>query len=438
MKIGFYLENRYIQDVDLSRPDKGNPGCGGTEYLFAALPYYLAKLRGETCTVVLLANHTGLLPENVEPTQVGDVYDAARQAKRQGCDFFVYRPKRREETDVLDLIVELGLPTIGWAHITPTSPYLRRMARTDLFRALICVEHEQYDQIQDTPVCGKATYIVNGIDVDGFRVANPPKKEPGLVVYLGALVPQKGFHLLARAWPRVLQRHPEARLTVIGTGALYKPDAQLGPWGVAECQYEEKQIIPYLAGADGQPHPSVFFAGKLGQEKKDLLYRAMVGIVNPTGQTENCPGSSLEYQACGTAVVSGAYYGLLDTVLHGTTGLLGRTEDDLVHNICALLKDEDRARRLGENGVEFVRKRYDFAQVTPQWLTLFDRLAAGRPPERIPFKRNLNRHYKLFIMLNRPLQRVFGRFMHWPSVVEMKEVLYPKLAALFSWRKRQA
>ena len=157
MKIGIYLENKGIPDVDLSRPDKGNPGCGGTEYIFATLPYYLAKLHREICTPVLLANHTGLLPENVETTQASDVYEAARQTKRQGCDFFLYGPKRREEIDVLDLIVELEFPTICWARLTPTSPYLRRMARTDIFRALVCMGYEQYDQLQDTPVCGKLT-----------------------------------------------------------------------------------------------------------------------------------------------------------------------------------------------------------------------------------------------------------------------------------------
>lgn len=403
--------------------------------MFAAIPYYLAKLHGEICTPVLLANLTDYLPDNIEAIQVADVYDAARQAKGLNCDFFVFCPKRKIEMDILDLILELKLATVGLAQLTPTSPYLRRMAQTEFFRSLICVGHEQYDQLQDTPICSKATYIVNGIDVDGFQMTIPPKKESDLVVYLGALVPQKGFHVLARVWPRVLQRHPSARLTVIGTGALYKEGTEFGPWNIAERQYEEKQIIPYLAGEDGQPHPSVFFAGKLGREKNEFLYRATVGIPNPTGQTETSCISALEFQACGTAVVSGAYYALMDSVDHGTTGLLGRTEDDLVNNICELLENPQKARQFGENGFEFVRKWHDFPKVTPQWLALFERLASDRAPAHIPLKRNWHRHYKFLIMLNRPLQCFFGKFMRWPSVMEMKEMIYPKLLPFFFWRK---
>lgn len=438
MKIGFYLQNRYIPDVDLSRPDKGNPGCGATEYLFAALPYYLAKLHGETCTPVLLANHTGLLTENVKTTQVADVYDAARQAKQFGCDIFVYRPRRRTEEDILNIVDTLQLPTIGWASITPTEPYLRKMAKSAYFKALVCWEHEQYDLIQDSSVSRKSTYIVAGFDVDGLRLINPPEKDPRLVVYLGALIPQKGFHLLAKVWPRVLDRVPDAKLTVIGTGALYDASAQLGPWGIAERTYEEQHIIPYLSDSDGQPLPSVNFAGKLGNEKKDILHRAMVGVANPTGQTEWFCVCAVEFQASGTAVVSGAYYGLMDTVEHGSTGLLGRTKDDLVNNICDLLENPEKACRYGENGVVSIRQKYSYNQVAKQWMDLFDRIIKDKPLKRVSFKRNLHRHYKFLVAINRPLQRVFGRFMYWPSVMEMKEVLYPKLAALFSRRKRQA
>ena len=40
MKIGLYLPNESYRGVDLSRPDHGNPGIGGTEYNFLTLPYY--------------------------------------------------------------------------------------------------------------------------------------------------------------------------------------------------------------------------------------------------------------------------------------------------------------------------------------------------------------------------------------------------------------
>ena len=119
--------------------------------------------------------------------------------------------------------------------------------------------------------------------------------------------------------------------------------------------------------------------------------------------------SVLEFQACGTAVVSAAAFGLLDTVCHGRTGLLGRNEDALVDNICALLEDPARAEALGRNGVDFVRKAFGFDAVTIAWCDLFDRLVRGAPPRVVLFKWNLHRRAKLLIVFNRMLQMTLGR-----------------------------
>ncbi len=437
MKVAFYLENRAIPDVDLSRPSLGNPGCGGAEYMLSAIPSYLAAEEEKTgCRLLVLANHVDRLPGNVANRRVTDVLAAASKAKEEGCDVFVYRPRRHLEIELLELIERLRLPTVARFSITPTGPYLRALAESAHVKAVVCVGREQHDLAWDTPVWPKLTCITNGFDVDGFRLANPPAREPGLVVYLGALVPQKGFHLLARAWPRILRRHPEARLAVIGTGALYGT-ATLGPWGVAASEYEA-QIAPHLAGPDGQPHPSVSFLGKLGLEKKEWLHRASVGVPNPSGQTENCPGSAVELQACGTAVVSVARYGLLDTVRHGETGLLGRTQGDLVDNICSLLDDPARAEALGQNGVAFVREAFDIGAINADWHDLFDRLVRGAPPRAYFLKPNLHRHSKGLILVNRFLQMTLGRVVAWPSVVSMKSCIagLPVLKSMIALRSR--
>lgn len=45
-------------------------------------------------------------------------------------------------------------------------------------------------------------------------------KDSSLVVYLGALVARKGFPLLAKTWPIVVQRSPGVRLEILGKGEL--------------------------------------------------------------------------------------------------------------------------------------------------------------------------------------------------------------------------
>lgn len=423
-KVAFYLENQRIPEVNLSRPELGNPGCGGTEYLFVALPYFLKLLQLKKCQPILLANHTANLPEGIPNYKVKDVSEAARVAKELDCSMFVYRPRRALEVELINLIDELKLPSIAWFHITPVADHLRALAKSTYVKATVCVEREQHDLAKDTAVWNKLTCIVNGFHLEGYQLPNPPEKDPNMVVYIGALVRQKGFHLLAKAWPEVRARNPKAKLMVIGTGALYDNKAALGPWGIAEESYERQYIIPYLQGDDGKPMPSVNFLGKLGEEKKQFLYQAILGVPNPTGQTENCPGSALEVQASGTAAVSGAYYGMLDTIRDGETGILGLTKNDLVNNICSLLEDTDRARELGKNGIKFIEQRYGFDHVTREWCDLFEAIENGKKPKVIPFKNNLLKHSKIFILLNRYLQIILGSFIPWPSVIEIKGIIF--------------
>ena len=420
MRIGFYLENKNIQNVNLTQPRLGNPGCGGTEFNFVALAYELQQKQNNRCKPILLANHIEKLPKMLEARQVSNVCDAARMAKENNCDFFIYRPRRREQIKILDLIEKLNLPTIAWAHITPGTSYLRKMAQERFLRAVVCLEREQYDLIQDSSCLKKITYIPHGFDVDNFRLSTLLEKDFSSVVYLGSLVPLKGFHLLAGAWPTIVKRIPHAKLTVIGTGALYDESVKLGPLGVADRNYEKKYIIPYLSDSAGQLCSSVRFVGKLGHEKKEILHRALIGVPNPTGLTETFCMSAVEFQASSTAVVSGAFYSLMDTVNHGVTGLLGKTKNDLINNICYLLNNPEKACQMGKAGEQYIRQKYNYENITYQWIDLFERLSRGEQLRHISFKKNIFRHWKWAVFINRFFQKTVGSIFLWPTVNELK------------------
>lgn len=424
--VAFYLDNGLIPDVDLSNPINGNPGCGGTEFLFVALPYYLKLLSDPKHNIIpiLFAQHIEKLPKNIDRYNVSNIEEAIEKSKELNVSIFVYRPHRKSNIDLLKTISKYNIPTIAWAHITPTGEHLRKLAKIDTIKALVCVEHEQYDLIQDSPIYSKATFIVNGFDVDGFRNDQKYTKKPNLVVYLGALVPQKGFHVLAKAWPKIIARCPSAVLHVIGSGQLYNSEAKLGPWGIADEKYERNHIIPYLSNQEGKVIDSVIFMGKLGEEKKIQIGQAQVGVPNPSGQTENCPGSAIEFQALGTAVVSGAYFGILDTVKNGFSGLLGTSEKDLVNNICYLLEHPDKAYEMGLNGISFVSDKYNYKRVVNEWCILFENIDLNKSPKRKNFKENMFYNHKFLIRINRYIQLSIGKIIFWPSVVEIKIGLY--------------
>lgn len=423
MKVAFFLDNTHIPGIDFREPDQGNPGVGACEYLHVAIPFFLERYCGKEIDPIILAPHIDKLPTVLQVFQTESIIDAAKKAKELEADFFVFRPRQKEESEILDVIDTLELPAIGRAALTPYPEHVRKMASSKYFKALVCVGREQYDSLVDTPLKSKLAYIDNGLHVQSCwnDVEDNQQKDPRLVVYMGALVPMKGFHVLAEAWPKILKEVPDAKLSVIGSVKMYGDNLKVGPLGVADDTYERQYIIPYLCNSKGQIDPSVTFHGQMGREKFEIIRRASVGVANPTGQTETCCVSAVEMSACKTSVVSGAYYALLDTVLHNKTGLLGRGVDALARNISMCLRDPALVTRLGQAGYDRACHQYDFSVIAPRWNELFVLLKKGKIPQVQGRIKNLFYHYKCLRLVNSLFQKTFGEFMFWPSLFEIQK-----------------
>jgi hypothetical protein len=257
------------------------------------------------------------------------------------------------------------------------------MAQCRQIRQYVCVGQQQLNRLSRHKIFEKSSCIVNGFDAAKYMPGAESAKDSRTVVFLGNLIPAKGFHWLARVWPDVISAIPEAKLMVIGNGALYDRNSKLGKWAVAQEDYEAAHIRPYLSDVSGNLHPSVKFMGLMGDTKIPLLQKATIGIVNPSTQTENCPGCAIELQASGTAVVSTAANGLLDTVIHKKTGLLGNNLADFAKNMIYLLQNKAEACRLGKQGIDFVRTSFSYEKVSRQWLYLFKRVCAEQKTNRI-------------------------------------------------------
>lgn len=421
MKIAFYVPNEGLKNIDFSTPFNGNPGSGAAEYLHVALPYFISDSKFET---YILAQNILHMPANIKCIQCESIRDAAITAKKNSIDIFVFRPRIHEELGILDLIDEIKLPSIGRAALTPSSKHQRKMARCKYFKALVAVGSQQYDFMSDSPVAKKLSYIDNGINVSACDEFGSIKKNKKLVTYMGAIVPQKGFHVLARVWPKVLERHPDALLRVIGSSKIYNENSTVGPLGIADEAYERKYLIPYLCNNYGELHSSVTFLGALGREKYKHLSESIVAVPNPTGQTETCCVSAIEMAACSTAVVTGAYYALLGTVRNNFTGLLGRGDEKLASNICKLLDNPLLAINFGKNGREIAEKEYDFSKIAIKWKMLFndvfDNSIIRRPSHQFNY---IQYHRNWLRMINCIPARFLNNVINWPSTQDVENLL---------------
>jgi hypothetical protein len=111
---------------------------------------------------------------------------------------------------------------------------------------------------------------------------------------------------------------------------------------------------------------------------------------------------------------------LLDTVVHGKTGLLGRSDRDLIRNILYLLYNPDVARQFGQNGINFVREKFDYRLIIKEWLELFIDVYNNRPAKPQPMKPNYLYQAKFLREGMRILKKNIPLLRGVPSLVEIK------------------
>lgn len=374
LKIGFWFENQTLGDIDLSTPEEGNSGVGGTEYQFVLLAQLLTALHPNQFDIYFFVEKDQALPPGINKILATNMSDAYALCAEKEITFLVYRPRR----DISESIRNINLVStklIPWLHITPKRQYLDWFINNNLIHRVIFVGDDQRMRTCDHLVYELSSTIYNASS-GNFQISKVRKNDT--VVYLGALVPRKGFHILARAWNEVHKRHPSAKLNVIGSGILYDKSSKLGPLGIADAEYE-REISNILGGLSGMKDKSVQFLGNLGKEKSIFIAEAKVGVVNPSGITENCPMSVVEFYEHGIPVISSSKYGLRDMIVPRRTGLLCRSSRQLTKAILAFLNEEVNSEEFGRNAIAFSENKFSPQIIVSEWLEIF----RGNFPESI-------------------------------------------------------
>lgn len=416
MNISFYLQNKNISDVDCSNPMRGNPGIGGAEYMFITIPFYLWQMKDNSHRIMLMANSIKHLPHHNNCIQVESDDDLRRSVIEHSIDAVVLRYSLANLNIIEDF--PSNVMVIMWAHNFIKRTELSRLAKNRRITCIVCVGDEQLQMYRDHQAFYKSVVIYNGYPVNYFiRTQScdivPFEDRRNEVTFLGNLVDYKGFHLLAKAWKKILESVPDAHLNVIGGSKLYDRNQKLGIWGIAEESYEN-MFMPHLLGDDGKLFPSVTFHGVMGNEKAVILNRTKVGVPNPSGISETFCIAALEMQLYGDIISTINYGGFKDTVYK--TGDLYKTPDELAESIVRQLKKTDNDY---SGALDFV-KSFDFSTVSKRWIELFDTLQQAGNIGSI-LKPNPTKEYRI-AEWNRKFKRIipFGRLL--PSSMFYKSI----------------
>jgi glycosyltransferase involved in cell wall biosynthesis len=139
----------------------------------------------------------------------------------------------------------------------------------------------------------------------------------------------KGHEYLIRATPEILKQHPGATIVIVGDGEerqiLKKLTESLGVAGTVQFTGHREDVASLIAGMD------LFVLPSLNEGMGRVLVMAM---------------------ALGKPIVATSVGGVPELLGHGEAGVLVPAADPkaLADAVAALLRDPERARRLGEAG----------------------------------------------------------------------------------------
>lgn len=415
MRIGLLFNDKGYSGLDMSSPQAGNPGVGGTQFCYLMLQKYLYEL-DENVSPIIYHFSDNVFPVQIEK-KINSVNEVIELAVKDQIDILIVQNGQSDEW--YNILKETDLKVIIWAHNYLQYKEVEIIENTNNIKRVVFVGRQEYDRYIDHDIVNKSTFIFNMFYSEDLRYWRNNDFSQH-VTYTGSLIPSKGFHLLAEIWKDVLEEVPNAQLNVIGSGKLYDRNAKLGKYEIAEETYEAS-FIPYLCDESGDLLPSVHFKGILGEEKIEIYQNTSVGIINPSAITETFGLSAVEMQACGIPIVTKNRFGFPDTIKNRKTGLLFTNDKQFLDYVIRLLSDKDYNEMLGKQAKTFVSEEFSPNKIIEQWYGLFKDILEDKKCEYIKPIGNWRNDYKYLRAVNRLLRKIVPK---WPAIIGMKTTYY--------------
>jgi len=207
--------------------------------------------------------------------------------------------------------------------------------------------------------------IYNFVDLNLFNIQNNGsiiRKKYGLienplVLFVGYIVPNKGVHLLAKAFRYVVREIPKAKLLIIGRS------------GPQQYVNEIRKLLK----------ESVLFIGEIPHRELPYYYSACDIYASASlYETFNLP--IVEAQACGKPIVAFDIPAHREVVEHGKTGYLIELRDtkSFASSIIELLKNSSLRNHMSINAYEWIRRKFSYETTLGKFVKVISRFCSKR------------------------------------------------------------
>jgi len=224
----------------------------------------------------------------------------------------------------------------------------------------------------------KINVVWNGCDTDKYKLENVNwdlvnelkkkykiKENEKVVFFVGRLTWIKGAENLVRGFPLVLKEYPDTKLIVLGKGEQYQTLIEI----VERNKIEDKVII----------------RSEFVSEEERIAHYALSDVCVFPSSAEPFGIVSLEGMCLKKPVVVGAsgISGFREQVIpegEEQTGVHidGRSYEDIAWGIKEVLKDENRAKEMGERGRRRAEEIFNLDRVASETLSVYNKTVEGK------------------------------------------------------------
>ena len=188
-----------------------------------------------------------------------------------------------------------------------------------------------------------------------------PNYSQKLFAGAGRFVDKKAPYAVILAFRKVLEKHPDAKLVLLGTGFLYDV-----------C----KELVDYFGLQNSIRLPGVFTPADFKSLLENALCFVQHSLTASSGDMEGTPVAILEASAAGLPVVSTFHAGIPDVIIDGKTGLLvlERDIDGMAQKMLFILDNQEKAKEMGIAGKKNIRENFSMSKHISKLNELVDSL----------------------------------------------------------------
>jgi N-acetyl-alpha-D-glucosaminyl L-malate synthase BshA len=223
------------------------------------------------------------------------------------------------------------------------------------------------DAIEAGSSPSKIRVVYNGIDISKVSLLGDIEivekygihKEDFVILYLGRLHPKKSPEDMVKAFPKIVQKIPNAKLVIAGKGSEKAKLEKL----VEELKLQGK----------------VIFTGFVSEnEKWGLLKRCDVFVLPSIVEAFGI--ALIEAMACGKPVIATNVGPFPEIIKDGETGILipVHSPSDLADAVINLAQDPEKRMFIGKKAKKEVENRFDIRKIAKDYLKIYDEVLKGR------------------------------------------------------------